>query len=97
VGLREVRPRALREERGQTHRLFAQLAANEICTLASQVAFVEPEVEHLEHRVQARREFGRGRQRELDAMVADLALGADEALRDRRFLDQERPSRRTRR
>ena len=43
----------LRQQRPEAHRFVTEVPANEIGAIAGRVALVEPEVEDLEHRVQA--------------------------------------------
>ena len=78
-----------RDERGEPLGVAGQLAALGDLAGRGEVALVEDQVEDAEHLAQARRQLGGIGHAVGDAGVADLPLGADEALRDRRLGHQE--------
>lgn len=80
----------LHEEPPEPDRLRAQVRAHEALAGARGVPLGEHEVHDREDRPETSGELGVTRDPVGDARVADLALGAHEALRHRRLLDEER-------
>jgi hypothetical protein len=74
----------------QSDRLRAELRAEQFVAGGCGVALAEDEVEHGEHEGEPLGQLVVGRDPEGDPGVADLALGAHQALRHRRLGDQER-------
>src|SRR4051812_8273783 len=83
----------VRRERGekacQTNRLAAQIAAMQCVTERRAVAFIEYEIDNVEHIVEALFERGRCGYLERNAGVSNLCLCAYYALRYRRRTDQK--------
>ena len=79
------------EQAGQPDGLGAQVGAHELAPGRRAVALVEDQVDDAEHGTQPVRELGLARDAVGDVGGADLALGPHEALRHRRFGDEERP------
>ena len=69
---------------------MAQLGPRQARALGRDVALVEHEIDHLEHRLEALGALGGARHLEGHARVGERALGADDPLRDRRLGDEER-------
>ena len=86
--------RLLRSELGQdaaeAQRVLAQRRPHPVVAGGRRVAFVEDEVDDLEHRRQPGGELGPARDLEGDARLGEGPLGADDALRDGRLRDEER-------
>ncbi len=80
------------ETTSRARRIASPLSSRRIERVARRrrVALVEHEVEDPQHAVEALRQQLAGRHPVRDAGVADLALGPDEALRERRLWDEER-------
>ena len=76
-------------EPGETDRLAAQVVAFEVVARGRGVALVEDQVETRQNAGEALLEQGRRRNAERDPGFEDLALGAHDALRERRLADDE--------
>ena len=85
LGLRQQ----LVQEPRQADRLAREIGARQRFARRGGVPLVEHEVDHLQHRVQPLRQFGRRRHLVGDAGVADLGLGAHDALGQRGRRGQE--------
>jgi hypothetical protein len=79
------------QQLAQPDRLAAQLRAQQLAPRARGIALAKDEVEHGEHGGEALGELMVGRDPEGDSRVADLALGAHQALRHRRLRHEEGP------
>jgi hypothetical protein len=77
------------EDPSQAQRLLAQRGPHVVVTGAGGVALVEDQVDHLEHRRQARHAVGAARHLERHARFGQRPLGAHDSLRDRRLAGQE--------
>jgi len=77
------------QQRAETDRLVAQLAADEALALGGRVALVEDQVHHPQHAAQAIGQLLVARHPVGDARVGDLALGAHDPLAHRRLGDEE--------
>ena len=74
----------LHQQSTQAYRLGSQAPAHERLARRSEIAFVEHEIDHAQHAVEAFGQFGSAWHFIGNARVADLGLGAHDALRDRR-------------
>ena len=90
TGLRLIRHQP-QHHPGQPDRLVAQRVPHHVASRSGQVALVEDQVDHRQHRGESLRQQGLRRHPDGDAGGADLVLGAHQALRHRRFLDQKGP------
>ena len=79
-----------RQNAAQPLRLQAQARPDEIVARRGGVAFVEDEIDDLQHRGQPRRPFGAARHLEAQSGFRDRLLRAHDALGDRRLARQER-------
>jgi hypothetical protein len=78
------------EDAAQAQGFVAQRRAHPVGSAGGRVAFVEDQVDHAEHGGQALRQFVAARRFEGDVRFAQRALGAHDALRDRRLGHQAR-------
>ena len=87
-------PRARAEQLGQDaaepQRILAERRPHPVVAGGRRVALVEDEIDHLEHRRQARGELGAAGHFERDLLLGEGPLGADDPLRDGRLGDEER-------
>jgi hypothetical protein len=77
------------QDAAQAHGLFAELRSHPVVALRRRIAFVEGEIEDFEDGRESRDEIGATRNLELYALLRQSALGAHDALRDRRLRLQE--------
>ena len=77
--------RELGEDAAETQRVLAQRRSHPVVAGGRRVAFVEDQVDDLEHRRQARGQLGAARHLERNVRLGERALGADDALRDGRL------------
>ena len=80
----------LREHATEAQRLFTKRRSNQIVAGGRRVAFIENEVDHLEHRREPRRAFLRTRNLERNARFGKRPLRTHDSLRNRRFRHDER-------
>jgi hypothetical protein len=78
-----------RQRAAQPLRLQAQARPDEVVARRGGIAFVEDEVDDLQHRGEPRRAFGAARHLEAESGLSDRPLRADDALGDRRLARQE--------
>ncbi len=78
------------ENAAEAQRLLAQRRAHPVVAGRRRVAFVEDEIDHVEHRSQTRRAIFAARQLEGHVRLAQCALGAHDALGDGRFGHEKR-------
>jgi hypothetical protein len=88
VHLRLLR-RELGEDAAQAQRVLAQAGAQPVVARGRGIAFVEHEIDDPEHRAEAAPQLLALRHRERHARRGERALGAHDALRDRRLRHQE--------
>ena len=81
----------LGQDAAETQRILAERRPHPVVAGGRRVAFVEDEVDDLEHRRQAGGELGPARDLEGDALFGERPLGPDDALGDGRLRDEERP------
>src|SRR2546428_8790771 len=79
----------LGENAAETQRLVAESGPHPVLARGRRVAFVEDEVDDLEHRRETRGKLVLARYLERDSRLGERALGADDALGDRRLRDEE--------
>ncbi len=84
-----LRRREAGEDASEPLRLRAQCGTRQFLARGRRIALIEDEINDLEHRGEPRRALGPARHLEGNAGVADRILGADDALRDRRFAREE--------
>src|ERR1051325_375678 len=80
----------LNQKRGEADRFVTKLLAHEFLAARRLVAFIEKQVERLQHCVQAPRQLLPGGNLERDARIADLLLGPGQSLGDGRIRREER-------
>src|SRR5215831_18159136 len=78
----EVRGGIAAENFPEADSLAAQLGARQVRAAVRAVTLVEEQVEHVEHAVEPRADLAFRRNLDGDGLLADLPLGADQALRD---------------
>src|SRR5579885_3532480 len=83
------RQRGSRYQQAQAQRLRTEIVADQVLALVRGVAFVEHQVDHLHHRIQAPLQVRRARQLEREPSLPDQGLGAHQPLRDSGFLRQK--------
>ena len=81
----------LGQDAPEPQRVFTEAGAHPVVARGGGIAFVEDQVDHPEHRGQARGQLLSARHLEGDARLGQGALGADDALGDGRVRDQEGP------
>jgi hypothetical protein len=77
------------DDAAEAQRVVAEQRPQPLCPGGSRIALVEDEVDDLEHRIEPLGPVLAARHLERHAGIGDGALGADDALRDRRFRDEE--------
>ncbi len=77
------------QDAAEAQRVLAQVGAHPFVAARRRVAFVEDQVDDLEHRRQPRRQLGAARHLERHARLGQRALGAHDALRDGRLGHEE--------
>src|SRR5581483_8342343 len=80
----------LGEDPSEAERLFAERRTDPVRAARRAVAFVEDEVDHLEHGCQTCGELSSAWDLERDALLGERPLRSHDPLRDRRLRDQER-------
>ena len=80
----------LGQDTPETQRVFAERRPHPVVTGGRRVAFVEDEVDDLEHRRQTGGEFGAAGDLEGHARFGEGSLGADDSLGDGRLRDEKR-------
>jgi hypothetical protein len=78
-----------REQSGEPDGFIAEIGAQQRFALVRRVAFVEKKIEHFEDGVEPRPQFCAGRHFEIDALLANLALAANQSLRYGGFLREK--------
>jgi len=78
------------DDAAEPKRVVAERGPHPVVAGRRGVALVEDQVDDLEYRGQAGREVGAARDLERDAFLRERPLRANDALRDRRFGDEER-------
>ncbi len=68
------------EEASETDGFAAQIGTRQLGAGRSRIALVEDQIDHAEHGIEARREIGCGRHDIGNSRLADLRLGANDAL-----------------
>ena len=84
------RDRGRRDEPAQAQRLHAEILPDQLGPGLGRISLVEHEVDYFERRIEARRQFHAGWQVQRQTLIADLALRANEPLRNRSLVRQER-------
>ncbi len=79
----------LGQDTAETERILAERGPHPMVAGGRRVAFVEHEVDDLEHRRQTGGELGAARDLERDARLGKSPLGADNSLCDGRFRDEK--------
>ena len=79
----------LGQDAAEAQRLLAELGPHPVVAGGGRIALVEDQVDHLQHRGEAFGKFGAAGHLEGDALVGQGALGAHDALGDRRLGHQE--------
>ena len=82
----------LGEDAAQTESFIAQLRPDPVLAGRGRIALVEDQVDHLEHRAEARHANGSSRDLEPDARFGEGSLRPDDALGDGRDRDEKGPS-----
>ncbi len=77
------------EDAAEAQRFLAQLRPHPVVAGRRRIAFVEDQVDDLQHRGEARRQFLAARRLEADIGLGQRALGAHDALGHGRLADQE--------
>src|SRR6266487_1890980 len=72
--------RTARENAGQSYRLAAEIRPHQVFAAVRGVTLVEEQIQHVEHALEPRSELARERDLDRDLLLADLPLGADQAL-----------------
>ena len=79
----------LGEDAAQTESLLAQPRSDPVLATRRRISLVEDQIDHLEHRAEARHTLGPRRHLEPDVRFGEGALRPDDALGDRRDGDKE--------
>ena len=91
VGLRQVQRRMLRHQPGQADRLGADVPPHQLLAARGGVPLVEHQIEHLEDRIEGRRQLRGSGDLERRPDLLDLPLRPHQPLGDRRLFGEIGP------